>query len=95
MSPLWDDVNARARGLGTRLFTRGQLESLARAADAAALWAAFRRLGLPVAGEREAATSPELELAVRRWAAAALRTPALWIVAGSAFAFCAGRAFIG
>lgn len=77
-SPRWDDVNARARGLGTRLFSRGQLESLARAGGAAALTAGFRRLGLPVSGEREAATPPELELAVRRWAAAALRTLARW-----------------
>lgn len=78
MSPLWDDVNARARGLGTRLFTRGQLEALARATNAAALTAGFRRLGFPVAGEREVASPPELELAVRRWSGAALRTLARW-----------------
>ncbi len=78
MSPVWDDVNARARGLGTRLFTRGQLESLSRAADAAALTEGFRRLGLPVPGERDSAPPAELELAVRRWAAAALRTLARW-----------------
>jgi len=78
VSPVWDDVNARARGLGTRLFTRGQLESLARATGAAALTAGFRRLGLLVAGERDIATPAELELAVRRWAAAALRTLARW-----------------
>jgi vacuolar-type H+-ATPase subunit C/Vma6 len=78
MSPRWDDVNARARGLGTRLFTRGQLESLARAEDPAALTDGFRRLGLLVGGEREVATGPELELAVRRWAAAALRILARW-----------------
>ena len=77
-APLWDDVNARARGLATRLFTRGQLESLARAADPRALTAGFRHLGLPVPGERETASPPELELAVRRWAAAALGTLARW-----------------
>lgn len=78
MSPSWDDVNARARGLGTRLFTRGQLESLTRAPDMAALTEGMRRLGLPVTGERAVATPAELELAVRRWAAAALRTLARW-----------------
>ncbi len=78
MTPRWDDVNARARGLGTRLFTRGQLESLARAGDAAALTDACRRLGLPLAALRETATSAELELAVRRWAAAALGILARW-----------------
>lgn len=78
MSPIWDDVNARARGLGTRLFTRGQLESLTRATDLAALTEGMRRLGLSVAGEREVSTPAELELAVRRWAAAALRTLARW-----------------
>jgi vacuolar-type H+-ATPase subunit C/Vma6 len=76
----WDDVDARARGLGTRLFTRAQLEALAGAADLAELTAAWRRLGLPVAAERggEVATSEELELAVRRWAAADLRILARW-----------------
>jgi len=78
VSPSWDGVNARARGLGTRLFTRGQLESLTRAPDLAALTEGMRRLGLPVTGEREVATPAELELAVRRWAAAALRTLARW-----------------
>jgi vacuolar-type H+-ATPase subunit C/Vma6 len=74
----WDDVNARARGLGTRLFTRGQLESLTHAGDAAALTNACRQLGLPLAATREIATSAELELAVRRWAAAALHILARW-----------------
>jgi vacuolar-type H+-ATPase subunit C/Vma6 len=78
VSPHWDDLNARARGLGTRLFTRGQLESAARATDAAALTDAFRRLGLPLPGEHEVAAPAELELAVRRWAAGALRTLARW-----------------
>jgi vacuolar-type H+-ATPase subunit C/Vma6 len=78
MRPTWDDVNARSRGLGTRLFTRVQLESLARAPDPAALTEGLRRLGLPVAGERDVAPPTELELAVRRWAAVALRTLARW-----------------
>jgi vacuolar-type H+-ATPase subunit C/Vma6 len=74
----WDDVNARARGLGTHLLTRAQLESLTRAGDAKALTDACRRLGLPIAADRDIATAAELELAVRRWAAAALRILARW-----------------
>lgn len=78
MSARWDDVNARARGLSTRLFTRAQLESLARAPDPAALTEACRRLGLPLPTEKDTATSAEQELAVRRWAAGALRILARW-----------------
>ena len=78
MTPRWDDVNARARGLGTRLFSRAQLEALSRVGDPATLTDACRRLGLPLAAERETATPAELELAVRRWAAAALRILARW-----------------
>lgn len=84
MTPRWDDVNARARGLGTRLFARVQLESLAGASDLAALTEAWRRIGLPMAAEREVATSAELEQAVRRWAAAALRILARWAGARTA-----------
>lgn len=78
MSAVWDDVGARARGLATRLFTAGQLETLASARDAAELAVAFRRLGLPLSGEHEMASPAELELAVRRWAASALGILARW-----------------
>jgi hypothetical protein len=77
VSPVWDAVDARARGLGTRLLSREQLENLTRLSTAE-LSAACRRLGLPLAGDRETATPAELELAVRRWAGAALRTLARW-----------------
>lgn len=73
----WDDVNARARGLSTHLLSHGQLLLLARAGEPAVLTNEFRRLGLPVSGEG-VATPAELELAVRRWAAAALATLARW-----------------
>jgi len=78
VKPLWDDLNARARGLGTHLLSRLQLEGLARAPDLASLGDGLRRFGI-AAGESGASVIPEdLELAIRRWAAASLRTLARW-----------------
>jgi len=73
----WDDVNARARGLSTHLVPAAQLQLLTRAGDVGALTTELRRLGFPVSGEG-AATPAELELAVRRWAAAALAILGRW-----------------
>lgn len=78
MKPRWEDVNARARGLATHLLTRGQLDSLAQAPDAAALADGLRRAGFAVAEEGVAASPAALELAVRRTAAAQLRLLARW-----------------
>jgi vacuolar-type H+-ATPase subunit C/Vma6 len=78
MKPMWDDLNARARGLGTRFFTRPQLEALSREPGLQALSDALRRHGVPI-GEAGVPPQPEsLELGIRRWAAAALRTLARW-----------------
>lgn len=78
MKPLWDDLNARARGLGTHLLSRRQLEGLARELDLASLGDGLRRFGI-VTGDSGSAVIPEdLELAIRRWAAASLRTLARW-----------------
>lgn len=78
MTPSWDDVNARARGLETHLLGRGRLEALAREPDLPALVAALRRDGV-VTGEDAGPTPPaDLELAIRRWAAALLRTLERW-----------------
>lgn len=74
---LWDDVDARARGLSTHLLSRAQLQLLARVGGTAALTNEFRRLGFPV-GAEGVVTPAELELAVRRWAAEALATLARW-----------------
>lgn len=73
----WEDVNARARGLSTHLLSAAELQLVSRAQDIPALTAELRRLGFPLSGEGVAPPA-ELELAVRRWAAAALATLARW-----------------
>jgi vacuolar-type H+-ATPase subunit C/Vma6 len=78
VKPLWDDLNARARGLGTHLLSRPQLEGLARQPDLPSLADGMRRFGI-VTEEEGAPVIPEhLELAIRRWAAASLRILARW-----------------
>jgi vacuolar-type H+-ATPase subunit C/Vma6 len=73
----WDDLNARARGLGTRLIGRPALESMARATDLPAIAAELERRGYPI--EESSRTSPAgLELAARRSVAARFRTLARW-----------------
>jgi vacuolar-type H+-ATPase subunit C/Vma6 len=72
----WIDVVARARGLGTHLLPRRELDALVHAPDLAVLGAELRRAGFPIEeGERSPAA---LELAVRRRAAAALRILSRW-----------------
>ena len=73
----WGDLNARARGLGTHLLDRVQLDRLARAADAASLAAELRRAGFSLP-EDETAAPAALDLAVRRVAATQLRLLARW-----------------
>jgi vacuolar-type H+-ATPase subunit C/Vma6 len=73
----WDDLNARARGLGTHLLGRGTLERLARAPDLPALAVELERRGYLL--EDSARTSgAALELAVRRNMAGKLRVLARW-----------------
>lgn len=81
MSTRWEDLAARVRGLATHLLGRAQIDALARSADLAALADAFRALGLlvPDAASGGGGGGPEaLDLAVRRTAAARLRTLARW-----------------
>jgi vacuolar-type H+-ATPase subunit C/Vma6 len=73
----WDDVNARTRGLSTHLLSVAELQLLSRSADLTALANELGRLGFPVSGEATP-TPAEVELAVRRWASAALATLARW-----------------
>ncbi|MGE5141846.1 MAG: V-type ATPase subunit [Acidobacteriota bacterium] len=73
----WDDVNARARGLSTHLLSASELRLLSRTAGLAALANELGRRGFPVSAEA-IPTPAEVELAVRRWAAAALGTLARW-----------------
>lgn len=74
MRPHWEDLDARARGLGTHLLGRARLAALADARDLPALAEDLHALGFP-AGEPSA---PALDLAIRRAAAARMRTLALW-----------------
>ena len=76
MTTRWEDLNARARGLGTHLLSGPQLNALAMAADIAALGEALRRLGYPL--EEGAASPGALELALRRMAAGRLHILARW-----------------
>jgi vacuolar-type H+-ATPase subunit C/Vma6 len=77
VSPRWDDVNARARGLSTHLLGRGQLAELAGAPDLPALAARLRDAGLTLPETAEP-TAAELELAVRRRAAGELAILGRW-----------------
>jgi len=77
MKARWEDLTARTRGLATHLLTPSQLDDLARAPDLDALGDAFRALGLLVP-EAGSVTPEQLELAVRRAAAARLHTLTRW-----------------
>lgn len=73
----WEDLDARVRGLAAHLLPVAELQLLSRVPDLPALADELGRLGFRVGGE--AGPQPEeLELAVRRWAAAALATLARW-----------------
>jgi len=76
MKPRWEDLNARARGLGTRLLRRDALDALAQLPDLAAVSAALRGHGYPI--EEGIAAPAALELGLRRRAAACLRVLARW-----------------
>jgi len=78
VSPVWDDLNARSRGLSTHLLTAGQLDTLARSPDLASLAAELRRVGFIIEEETGAAAPAALELAARRWAAAFTAVLARW-----------------
>ncbi|HVX89619.1 MAG TPA: V-type ATPase subunit [Gemmatimonadales bacterium] len=79
MSPRWEDVNARARGLGTHLLDRGRLEALAAAPDLGALAEALGRAGIAI-GAGDGATA---EAGIRQWSAGILRTLQRWVGARS------------
>jgi V/A-type H+-transporting ATPase subunit C len=73
----WDDLNARARGLGTHLLGRLALEGMARAPDLPTVAAELERYGYLIE-ESARSSGPELELAARRVIAARLHTLARW-----------------
>lgn len=75
----WEDLVARVRGLTTHLLGRERLAQLARARDLLSLAAALEELGGGSwARAQRAPTAEELELMVRRMAAAHLRIVAMW-----------------
>ena len=76
MVPLWDDVNARVRGLTGHLLGRQALGDLADLPDLQAVARRLGELGIDTTGD----TSPAgLELAVRRAAAGQVRLLARWL----------------
>jgi vacuolar-type H+-ATPase subunit C/Vma6 len=76
MTARWSTLNVRARGLGTHLLRRSDLDMLARAPDLPALAAELARLGFL---RPEDGTGPvAFDLAVRRRAGAALGMLARW-----------------
>lgn len=77
MSVRWEDLDARARGLGTHLLGRQKLEELAQAADLAELAVDLERAGY-TPGPAARGSPAALEAAVRRGAAARLRVLIRW-----------------
>lgn len=73
----WDDLNARARGLGTHLLGRAALEQLARSPDLPAIAAELERRGYRIE-ESARASAAGLELAARREIAARFKTLSRW-----------------
>jgi vacuolar-type H+-ATPase subunit C/Vma6 len=80
MKPTWDDVNARARGLSTRLLGRRRLEELAKLASLTDL--ASELVGAGYAQTR-IVTAPALEQTVRLYALSRMRLVTRWCGARS------------
>jgi vacuolar-type H+-ATPase subunit C/Vma6 len=74
---IWDDLNARARGLGTHLLGRATLEHLAHARDLTAVATALASRGYAIS-ESDRGSGSLLELAVRRGIAQRMRVLARW-----------------
>ena len=73
----WDALNARARGLRTRLLSRVELERMSQAPDLPALADELRSAGFPLT-EGDRFSPAAVELAVRRRAGALLATLSRW-----------------
>ena len=74
---VWDDLNARARGLTTHLLSPLELERLSRAPDLVSLAEELVRRGYSI-DESARTSAPALELAARRVIAGRLRTISRW-----------------
>jgi vacuolar-type H+-ATPase subunit C/Vma6 len=82
MKPTWDDVNARARGLSTRLLGRRRLEELAMVPSLTELASELVRAGY---APTRIATAPALEQTVRLYALSRMRLVTRWCGARSRF----------
>ena len=78
MSPRWEDVNARARGLASRLLPPAALERLAHAPDLQTLSRGLTELGI-VPEDLPNATAPALDQALRRSSGNALAVARRWL----------------
>ncbi|HEY7505127.1 MAG TPA: V-type ATPase subunit [Gemmatimonadales bacterium] len=78
MRPTWDDVNARARGLGTRLLAPEVLAGLSQIHGLGALARALAARGL-IPEESAAGDATELGLALRRMAAREIALLRRWL----------------
>ncbi|HXV61146.1 MAG TPA: V-type ATPase subunit, partial [Vicinamibacteria bacterium] len=85
MKPAWDDVNARARGLGTRLLGRARLSRLRSASSLNELVTELEREGYPLVPRGGSPTAFELERSIRRNAQQHLAILARWCGARSRF----------
>ncbi|MFN2316585.1 MAG: V-type ATPase subunit [Gemmatimonadales bacterium] len=79
MIPLWDDVNARARGLGTRLLTAPQVRALATLGDVQDVGERLARHGYGVAELGPLVTVEGLDRLVGRVAGARMALLARWL----------------
>lgn len=84
MSPRWEDVNARARGLGTHLLKRRDLDALAREDDLRTLGEALARVGIVPLDGAGITGAEALERGIRHWAGKFLGVLARWVGTRSA-----------
>lgn len=78
MSARWDDVNARARGLASRLLSPEMLAGLGRAGDLQHLSRGLAEVGV-LPAEIPNASAAALELGLRRWAGRELAVARRWL----------------
>jgi vacuolar-type H+-ATPase subunit C/Vma6 len=78
MTVQWEDVNARARGLGSHLLSSGTLASLGGVHTLQELSRTLAAAGI-VPEETSVGTAAEVELALRRWAAGEIRVIRHWL----------------
>ncbi len=78
MTPIWDDLNGRVRGLAGHLLDSDAIDALGHAPDLVVLADSLRQHGIIIAESLLPPGAADLELAIRRWAANALGVVARW-----------------